>query len=53
MKRADLIDLVQRASEGTLKSIIGKTYAFEDVISALREVESKQVHVPGKIVVTV
>ncbi len=53
VKRADLIDLVQRASEGTLKTIIGKTYAFEDVISALREVESKQVHVPGKIVVTV
>lgn len=53
VRKADLIDLVQRASEGKLKTVIGKTYSFGEVISALREIENGQVHVPGKIVVIV
>ena len=50
-KRADLEWLAQRAAEGSLRPVIGSTYALAETAAALRVIESG--HSRGKVVVTV
>lgn len=50
-KRADLEWLAQRAAEGSLRPVIGSTYALAETATALRLIESG--HSRGKVVVTV
>ena len=50
-KRADLEWLAQRAAEGSLRPIIGSTFALAETAAALRLIESG--HSRGKVVVTV
>jgi NADPH:quinone reductase-like Zn-dependent oxidoreductase len=50
-KRGDLEWLAQRAAEGSLRPVIGSTYALAETASALRLIESG--HARGKVVVTV
>ena len=50
-KRTDLEWLAQRAADGSLRPIIGSTYALADTAAALRLIESG--HSRGKVVVTV
>jgi NADPH:quinone reductase-like Zn-dependent oxidoreductase len=49
-KRADLEWLAQRAAEGSVRSVIGSTYALAETAAALRLIESG--HSRGKVVVT-
>ena len=49
-KRVDLEWLAQRAAEGSLRPVIGSTYALSETASALRLIESG--HSRGKVVVT-
>ena len=48
-KRADLAWLAERAAEGSLRPVIGSTYAQRDAAAALRLIESG--HSRGKVVV--
>ena len=50
-KRIDLEWLAQRAAEGSLRPIIGSTYALAETANALRLIESG--HSRGKVVVTI
>lgn len=50
-KRADLEWLAQRAAEGSLRPVIGSTYALAETAAALRVIETG--HSRGKVVVTV
>ena len=49
-KRADLEWLAQRAAEGSLRPLVGSTYALAETATALRLIESG--HSRGKVVVT-
>jgi NADPH:quinone reductase-like Zn-dependent oxidoreductase len=49
-RRADLEWLAERAAEGSLRPIIGSTYALAETATALRLIESG--HSRGKVVVT-
>ena len=49
-KRADLEWLAERAAEGSLRPVIGSTYALTETANALRLIESG--HSRGKVVVT-
>lgn len=49
--RADLESLAERAADGSIKPVIGSTFALADVPAALRLLESG--HSRGKVVITV
>ncbi|WKN42772.1 NAD(P)-dependent alcohol dehydrogenase [Tunicatimonas pelagia] len=52
VQREDLLDLTERAAQQKLLTTIGKTFVFSDVIAAVTAAEQGELHVPGKIVVT-
>lgn len=51
--REDLLDLTERATQQKLQTIVGKTFPFSEVITAVTAAERGDLHVPGKIVVTI